>query len=310
MIIPKDLYLENYAFSLYMESHALDYGIINNSIKQYLLVEFPVIPTFYLLPKVHKIPSAPPGRPIVSSLLATALPSYIRDSAHFIRVCRNISLRKRTLLVTCDVKSLYSNISHHDGLQAVGYFLSRQSTVDRLHDSFFIDLLKFILQHNYFLFIVSGVAMGACCAPAFANIFLGWWEETIVYNSDSFRKHVQHWHRFIDDVFFKWTVTFLDLKVSVREDGLITDLFRKSTATNSLLRYDSFHPLHTKRGIPVGQFLRIRRNCTLDEDFSFQSRALTTRFRDRGYAKKLISTAFQRAREHSQDSLLSPSKLS
>ncbi|XP_077143374.1 uncharacterized protein LOC143806570 isoform X2 [Ranitomeya variabilis] len=73
-------------------------------------------------------------------------------------------------------------------------------------------------------------------APAYANIFLGWWEDTIVYCSDSFKRHVLHWHRFIDDVFFLWTVTFLDLKISIRDKDLVTDLYRKATATNSLLR--------------------------------------------------------------------------
>ncbi|XP_077136705.1 uncharacterized protein LOC143793514 isoform X1 [Ranitomeya variabilis] len=107
--------------------------------------------------------------------------------------------------------------------------------------------------------------MGAQCALAYANIFLGWWEETIVYCSDSFKRHVQHWHRFIDDVFFVWTgteqecldflnelncnslniipthsfssdsATFLDLKISIRNKDLVTDLYRKATVTNSLL---------------------------------------------------------------------------
>ncbi|XP_077121621.1 uncharacterized protein LOC143776284 isoform X2 [Ranitomeya variabilis] len=66
-------------------------------------------------------------------------------------------------------------------------------------------------------------------------------------------------------------VTFLDLKVSIRDKGLVTDLFRKSTATNSLLR------------------------------------SLTTRFRQRSYLKKTISRAFQRAKGLNQDLLISSS---
>ncbi|KAM4012759.1 uncharacterized protein ACNLHF_004522 isoform 1-T1 [Anomaloglossus baeobatrachus] len=35
-------------------------------------------------------------------------------------------------------------------------------------------------------------------------------------------------------------------------DHLATTLFRKHTATNSLLEYQSFHPQHIKNGVPTG----------------------------------------------------------
>ncbi|CAJ0952492.1 unnamed protein product [Ranitomeya imitator] len=178
--------------------------------------------------------------------------------------------------------------------------------------------------------------MGAKCAPAYAIIFLGWWEEKHVYPSPTFQNQVRFWHRFIDYIFFVWlstrgdciefldglninphnifltysisdsVITFLDLKVFVQDNRLATDLFRKPTATNALLDFTSFHPWHTKVGVPTGQFLRVRRNCTLDRDFSLQARDLTDRFRQRGYPKHVILTAFQRARQHDQTSLLSP----
>ncbi|CAJ0965363.1 unnamed protein product [Ranitomeya imitator] len=95
-----------------------------------------------------------------------------------------------------------------------------------------------------------------------------------------------------------------DLKIFVRGNRLATDLFRKPTATNALLEFNSFHPWHTKVGVPTGQFLRIRRNCTLDQDFLTQARELTDRFRQRSYPKRVVSTAFQRAKRRDQASLL------
>ncbi|CAJ0955141.1 unnamed protein product [Ranitomeya imitator] len=77
------------------------------------------------------------------------------------------------------------------------------------------------------------------------------------------------------------SVTFLDLQVMATDGVLTTKLFRKPTATNSLLDYRSFHPVHTKNGVPVGQFLRIRRNCTSDLDFHQEARILTNRFKQR-----------------------------
>ncbi|KAM4026833.1 NFX1-type zinc finger-containing protein 1-like [Anomaloglossus baeobatrachus] len=39
-----------------------------------------------------------------------------------------------------------------DGIKAVEYFLDLQVNSDRLHDSFLVDLLNFVLLHNYFVF--------------------------------------------------------------------------------------------------------------------------------------------------------------
>ncbi|CAJ0964297.1 unnamed protein product [Ranitomeya imitator] len=141
-------------------------------------------------------------------------------------------------------------------------------------------------------------------------------------------------HRYIDDVFFVWlgtetecvqflqdlntnvhniflthlmsttSVTYLDLRIMAEDRRLATDLFRKSTATNALLEYSSFHPTHTKVGVPISQFLRVRCNCTHDVDFLSQAQELTNRFRQRGYPKRVISSAFQRARREHQASLL------
>ncbi|XP_077148180.1 uncharacterized protein LOC143808889 isoform X2 [Ranitomeya variabilis] len=338
---------------------ALQLSIITQQEKQYLWVANPVTATFYMLPKIHKDSQRPPGRPIVSSVgsmcerageyldfflqpIASSLPSFVRDSAHFIDLCGHIELPENFLLITCDVESLYSNIGHKEGIEAVTHFLDQNSSIDRGHDSFLLDLLTFVLHHNFFLFDrvyylqKSGVAMGAKCAPAYANTFLGWWEEKFVYPLPAFATHVHAWLRFIDDIFILWKgteedcveffntlnsnpyniyltysfsaseITFLDLRIFSHGNGLATDLYRKPTATNSLLEFTSFHPWHTKVGVPTGQFLRVRRNCTRDCDFSVQARDLTDRFQQRGYPKRIISMAYQRARNQDQRSLLSP----
>ncbi|XP_071989323.1 uncharacterized protein [Engystomops pustulosus] len=63
---------------------------------------------------------------------------------------------------------------------------------------------------------------------------------------------------------------------------------RKQTATNSLLSFTSFHPKHLRQSIPVGQFLRLRRNCSDIADFRKHAKDLTGRFRARGYPKKVL----------------------
>ncbi|XP_069625308.1 uncharacterized protein [Ranitomeya imitator] len=101
-------------------------------------------------------------------------------------------------------------------------------------------------------------------------------------------------------------VNFLDLNVACQDGVLSTCLYWKPTATNNLLEFRSFHPSHTKKGIPVGQFLRTRRNCTRDEDFYREAHDLTKRFKKKTYPNKYISQAYQRAKGQSQVALLQP----
>ncbi|CAJ0956764.1 unnamed protein product [Ranitomeya imitator] len=335
---------------------AFRHGILNKKEVTFLTTDHPVVPTFYLLPKVHKSLENPPGRPIVSGIsglfekpctyldfflqpMAMSLKSFIRDSSHLIQLLQDFALPSGTLLITLDVESLYTSINHDMGLKAVSFFLEHNSTGDRGHDQFILDLLFFVLDKNYFVFDgtfyrqVKGTAMGARCAPSYANLFLGWWEESVVFEHGAFKAHCKKWLRFIDDVIMFWTgteedyhlfladlnnnllnirltshlsrtsVEFLDLKIILDGSYIATTLFRKPTATNSLLHYSSFHPRHLKNGIPTGQFLRLRRNCSATADFNMEARKLTDRFKHRGYPKAIISSAYQRAKTSARSDL-------
>ncbi|OCT82231.1 hypothetical protein XELAEV_18024747mg [Xenopus laevis] len=54
-------------------------------------------------------------------------------------------------------------------------------------------------------------------------------------------------------------------------------------ATNTLLRAESHHPESLITGIPIGQFLHIRRNCTYDDDFENQATDLAQRLKSQVY---------------------------
>ena len=122
--------------------------IINNAIDNLLKVnelpekvaqslknDKPKTPKFYTLPKVHKPNN--PGRPVVISIdshmskiskyvdfylqsLARQLPYYIQDTRHFLR---KLNIRRNrnpdSILVTLDLKSLYTNIPNEEGIAAV-----------------------------------------------------------------------------------------------------------------------------------------------------------------------------------------------
>ena len=90
---------------------------------------------FYITTKVYKTDI--PGRPVVSSIdchtsklskfvdhylqpHAKALPSYDKDTTDFISKLENVKdTSKDSILVTLDVKALYTNIPNHEGIEAV-----------------------------------------------------------------------------------------------------------------------------------------------------------------------------------------------
>lgn len=88
------------------------------------------------------------------------------------------------------------------------------------------------------------------------------------------------------------TSSFLNLHISIVGDRLTTCTYRKLTAANTLLQASSHHPDHLVKGIPMGQFLQIHRNCSRDDDFHREAGEIRfSRFRDRGYSYKVLKKA-------------------
>ena len=153
-------------------------------------------PVFYMLPKIHK--ENVPGRPIISGCssptanlsiyldhylrpIVQQIPSYIKNTTHFIRILKEIDgqVPSNSILVTFDVKSLYTNIPHDEGitccLTSLEKFYNKTLPLPLRHIKTF---LEFIMKKNYFLFNgdfylqTHGTAMGTPCAPNYANIFM------------------------------------------------------------------------------------------------------------------------------------------
>lgn len=86
------------------------------------------------------------------------------------------------LLVAIDMETLYSSIPHEQGIRTAESFLMEEDRHSWSLNRFVLDLLTFILTKKYFIFMdqlflqIQGVAMGTCCAPSYANLYLGGWE--------------------------------------------------------------------------------------------------------------------------------------
>lgn len=319
-------------------------GIIDSNTWKFLSVTQPRTPTFYSLPKLHKSLDHPPGRPIVSGrqcltesasalvdkYLAphvVALPSYIKDTIHLLRILDGQTLPTNTWLVALDVESLYNIIPHNRGISVIKKLIRERGPQYDTYGDFVLDLLRFILTRNYFMFgsshflQVQGVAMGTKCAPAYANLYLGGWERELFdpAHSNPYRSRVISWYRYIDDILLFWSGTkeelvsfvqyltlntfnlrftmecsqsqihFLDLVIGLQPNGQIyTALYRKPSSGNTILHAQSAHPEPLLRSIPFSQYLRIKRNCTREEDFLRAAQELYDRLLDRGYSHSLF----------------------
>ena len=76
---------------------------------------------------------------------------------------------------------------------------------------------------------------------------------------------------------------------------MVTDLYTKPTDSNNYLHFYSAHPLHCKRGIPFGQFLRLRRICSEDGSFVRHSATKAKHLLRRKYPTELVIRAFEKA---------------
>jgi hypothetical protein len=231
-------------------------------------------------------------------------------------------LPDNTLLFTMDVKSLYTNIPNQEGLRAVAKALSDDPDLP-IPARCILQCLKFALEKNNFEFNdqhyqqVGGTAMGMRAAPSFANIYMGEFEQKAL---QGYHLSPEEWCRFIDDIFGLWThgeeellkfqtylnsitpsieltleysdtkVSFLDTLVHFDKatGKLHTSLYTKPTDTHSYLQFTSAHPFSVKKAGPYGQFLRLRRLCTKEEDFTKHCEDMTSHYTKRGYPPELI----------------------
>jgi len=303
--------------------------------KTYLTTPEPRKRQFYLLPKIHKAPETwpipfitPAGRPIVSDCgsesyqiaefldhylnpLSHKHDSYLKDTYDFLQKVKSIRLEEPCGLFTLDVEGLYTNIDAEMGLNAVEEILNRFPNKTR-PDREILRLLELSLTKNDFEFDgrqylqIKGTAMGKRFAPAYADIYMAAWEETILPQC---AKRPPNYFRYLDDIWGTWPysdtdfqtfldtlnkhhpsikvkavtnareIDFLDVTTSKGTDfdttgRLDTRVYFKPTDSHTLLHRSSFHPRHTFEGIIKSQFIRFERICSQGSDYNMMVRTL------------------------------------
>ena len=200
-----------------------------------------------------------------------------------------------------DITSLFTFIPNDEGLRALRHFFDHR-TVKEPSSETLLRFAELVLTLNCFSFggkyhkKTNGVAMGTKMGPSYANLFVGFIEHQ--FFSQYHGPKPQLYGRYIDDCIgatsstkeeltqfitavnsfhpalkYTWEISdtslaFLDIKISIEGNGLCTSVYYKPTDSHSYLLYSSSHPSHVKNSIPFSQFLRLRRLCNDDSDFS------------------------------------------
>ena len=99
-------------------------------------------------------------------------------------------------------------------------------------------------------------------------------------------------------------MAFLDIKISIEGNGRCSSVYYKPTDSHSYLLYSSSHPSHVKNSIPFSQFLRLRRLCSDDSDFSEKSEAMCQFSNKRGYPVSVVQAGYHRAQQIYRQSAL------
>ncbi|XP_043938048.1 piwi-like protein 2 [Protopterus annectens] len=142
-------------------------GIIDYNLYDYLLIEEPVIPIIKGLPKIHKDPTNPPMRPIVSGrgwvtenisfYLETTLKPLVYSQNHilkdtkeflldFYEIAKPLNNTMNLILVTMDVKSLFTNIPNDRGLESIHLYLQKHSNFSTGRIDLICGLLELIVN--------------------------------------------------------------------------------------------------------------------------------------------------------------------
>ena len=320
-----------------------------------LLPEDSSTQTMYFLPKIHKCPLK--VRPIVSctnsptskasafldKLLQPHMKSTtsnLKNSTQLVNILADKRLSTNSYLVTLDIESLYTNISHD---QAIVTFLR----IFKNHPQvvFLLDLLKFVLKNNIFEFDnliftqICGLAMGTKLALGLATIYIGHLEENFLMGR---KLRPELWLRYIDDIFMVWAhplnelhaflseinnidkkitftaeisqqdCNFLDLTIYKspsfeKTDLLSTSIYYQPTNTFSFPLNTSYIPMHIHKGIAIGEMTRVIRNTTSPTIRKKYRRKLVKHFMRRGYDKRILKRVWN-IKHAERETMLRPKK--
>ena len=299
---------------------------------------------FYALFKLHKEKLS--IRPIISQInhptrnlskflhfhllnTAKSAPSYLNNSYELKNILDTIIINKDTVLITCDIKSLYTNINTKEGIIHTlnSYYRFNKLNNKKLHPFLLKTLLYNTLSLNIFEYNnsyfqqINGTAMGTIMAPTYANCFLSDLEKDLHSNNN-----IIIFKRYIDDIFIIYnninrdledffeilhktysnleltiehsvkSIIFLDLEIILNQisNKIETKLHKKPIGNTDLIHKNSSHPYHMISNIISNESLRALRLNSNNLEYRKQQIQLIAKALKRNYSLKTIKSAINK----------------
>ena len=273
-----------------------------------------------------------------------SLPSYIRDTKDFLLKLSDVAqpvvgqCGQPPLLFCMDVRKLYPSVPREEGIEACRLALEDRQGASIPTDDV-LEMINLVLDNNHFRLTTDqqfiqtdGTAIGSRLGRNYACAYMGQWEKRLL-EGGQLKPAV--YFRYIDDIFGIWLhgrdelskfydrankihskiqvelrsseteVEFLDVLVKISGDGFLsTDLFEKPSDSKSYLHFGSDHPVHTKRAVPFGLGLRLKRICADEDDYKKHRSNLKNRLRDRDYPESVIEKELCKVDKMSREQVL------
>ena len=213
-------------------------------------------------------------------------PHHIHNSQDFIEHPKGIQLGPDEIMVSYDVKALFTSVPIQPALNIIEKLLKEDTGLQNritMSGKHIMDLLEFCLRSTYFTYQgkyfeqVEGTVLGSPIRPIVANLYMENFEVRALSTSPN---PPLMWKRFVNDTFVVMkkahkeeflthlnsvdkniqftseeprpdgSIPFLDILVTSGEDGrLDTTVYRKPTHTDQYMHWDSHHTISSKYSV-------------------------------------------------------------
>ena len=269
-------------------------------------------------------------------------PCYLKDSWHFLNDIRDLKNLQGCKLVSSDADAFYTNINTDHAIEILGkwFALHQEQLAENFPKELVLQGVKRLMENNVFTFgdryflQKNGTAMGTNVACMYATIYYSYHEEMQLLHLS----YIKFYRRLIDDAFIifddrkgsfddlesnmndfgptnkrlHWTteqpattIDFLDLTITIQDDGTITTKTFQKTMNLYLYRTpDSCQPANILYSFVYGLIHRYYWQNTYEEDFICMIELLFSRMLERGHIHKTLIQVFTNAIKKVETSVL------
>lgn len=216
---------------------------------------------------------------IIKSLTNFSPSNTVKNNTDLANRIKNLHIPDNYLMISLDVTNLFTTVPIAETLPLVADLLSANNVQFSIKTNI-LTLLKFCLSQNFFVFNnqfysqPDGLAMGSTLSPFLADLFMDHFENNFILNKFDV---IKHYFRYVDDclVFIqgdtevatdmlnrinslhskiKFTlevelnrkINYLDLTISIINNSLEFEIFRKPTQTDHTIPSFSNHHISHK----------------------------------------------------------------